>query len=791
MVKKPYKICHSSWRLATVFFLNGALISGVAAAEMNNPGAPASGIINDTTHVPGIDLYLDVTLNGNHVGLAHFGSADGKLYASADTLRQLGFRLPKDTTSAVNLSTLAGVNADYDAHLQTLAMTAPLSTLDLTTNQINQRDAEEVRAASSRGMLLNYQLYTAQQYGTEVNSYTELRAFNSAGVFSSTQLSQYSAQNSNGGQSNEFSRLDTSWRSSFPDKLLAVTLGDTLTSALSWSRQTRIAGIQIGTDYSLQPYLPTTPLPSFLGAATVPSNVELYVNGLKYYNGQVPAGNFELNGMPSVSGAGNAQVVMTDALGRTTTQNFSFYSDQQLLRQGLTSWSAELGVVRKNYGYDSFDYGSAPALSGTWRYGVTNNFTAEMHSEATDGLANGGVSSEWIPGARSGTFSTAVALSSDRGESGGLYSFGYRWSENSFSFAANSQMTAGNYHDVATHYGSPPPALSSNAVVGFGIGPLGNVSLSYLQFRYPQESAIRYASAGWYKTLGERVYLNAGFNQNIDDKSDRSVFLMVSVSLSDRITASTTLQRTGDTTGYQVNASQSLPQDGGWGWNIAANQQSSQNNAQGEVGYLGEYGKVYTGYSSLTDSHYGYAGANGSLVLMGGGLFAAREIDNGFAVVSTDGVAGVPIKLQNNPIGVSNSKGLLLVTPLNSYQKNLLSIDPMNLPANMSVPQVDNYAIPGDRAGTLVNFAIKPIRAAQVVLTDAQGKVIPEGSGVQLNSGQVRSVPVGFDGMVYFDSLEQHNRLQVTTPAGAVCSVEFDYPLKAEGIPQIGPLVCR
>lgn len=55
--------------------------------------------------------------------------------------------------------------------------------------------------------------------------------------------------------------------------------------------------------------------------------------------------------------------------------------------------------------------------------------------------------------------------------------------------------------------------------------------------------------------------------------------------------------------------------------------------------------------------------------MMGGGLFAAREISNGFAVVSTDGIPDVPIKLQNNVIGSSDDNGLLLVTSLNSYQK--------------------------------------------------------------------------------------------------------------------------
>ncbi len=790
MVKKPYRICSYSSRLVKAFLLNGILISSSVAAEVNNYSGPVEGIINDNSHIPGIDLYLDVTLNGNHVGLAHFGFADKKLYASANTLRQLGFRLPTQAAQAVCLNDIARLKIDYDAHQQTLDLNGPLSLLDLATNQLNQQDDDRPSIAESTGVLLNYDLYAAKINGATANSFTELRAFNSAGVFSSTQLTQYSEKSSEINQRNQVNRLDTSWRSSFPDSLLALNIGDTLTSSLSWSRPTRIAGIQIGTDYSLQPNLRTTPLPSFLGSATLPSSVELFVNGMKYYNGQVPSGNFQINTMPSISGAGDAQIITTDALGRTTTQSFSFYNDQQLLRQGLTDWSAELGVVRKNYGYSSFDYGSAPAASGTWRYGVSNSLTLGAHSEATSRLANAGVSSDWIPGSRSGTFSTSVALSNDRGQSGYLYSIGYRWTGGRFSFAASTTATSGNYHDVATHYGTAPPKLNSNAVIGYDTGYFGNVSLSYLQFQYPQESSIRYANASWFKPVTDKVFVSAGFNQNIDTKSDRSVYLMLTVTLSDRITASTTVQRNGNSNGFQANASQSLPSEGGWGWNIAANQQGSQQSGQGELGYQGDYGKVYAGYSNQSASQYGYAGADGSLVWMSGGLFAAREITNGFAVVSTDGVANVPVKLQNNLVGTTNQKGLLLVTPLNSYQKNLLSIDPMDLPANTQISRVDANATPGDRSGAVVHFTIKPIRAAQLVLTDAHGKVIPEGSQVQLTSGRGQSAMVGFDGLVYFDSLEQHNSLQVTTGAGT-CSVQFDYPLKAEGIPQIGPLVCH
>ncbi|MFP5597186.1 fimbria/pilus outer membrane usher protein [Kluyvera sp. 142486] len=751
------------------------------------------GVIADSTPLVGTELYLDVTLNQNPIGLARFGYDHDKLYASADSLRKIGLRIPANTPDPVCLNDLPQLRVQYDANQQTLALMAPLQQLDMATTQVNPDDTPNPDAAASRGLLLNYDLYASQGQAGQNNAsaFSELRAFSSVGVLSSTQISRYTGNSDNVSQNNGMVRLDTSWRTSFPRQAIALNLGDMLTSAVNWSRPTRIAGIQIGTDYSLQPYTPTTPLPSFFGSATLPSSVELYMNGVKYYNGEVPAGNFELNTLPNINGAGEAQVTMTDALGKTTVQSFSFYNDQSLLRQGLSEWSAEVGVVRNNYGYESFDYASTPAFSGTWRHGLSNSLTAGGHAEATESLINAGFSSDWIPGSNSGTISTALAASADAGKNGFLYSVGYRWNNSRFNFSTTTIATAGDYHDVATRYGSPPPSLNQSTVVGYNTESFGSFSVGYLQYRSPGQPTQRYTNANWYQSVSNRVYLTAGLNQNVDRSRDRSIFLVVNVSFDNNINTSTTVQRSNnDQMSYSFNASKTQPSDGGLGWNMVLNQQDNQQGGQGELGYLGRYGKVYGGYSNMSGNQSGYAGANGALVLMGGGLFASQTINNGFAVVSTGGMPNVPVLLQNNPIGTSNDSGLLLVTPLNSYQKNEISINPMDLPANMRIDPVNTVAIPADRSGTMVNFTVKTVRSALIVLKNAQGEVIPEGSSATLNGVQSQSAVVGFDGMVYFDTLDAHNTLNVVTSAGR-CTAQFDYPEKTRDIPQIGPLTCQ
>lgn len=759
------------------------------------PVAPAPHLIADAgdTHLAGLrgsDLYLDLSLNGTSRGLVQLGLRDGDLWASAAVLRELGFVLPAGVSGPVRLNRLPGIQVQYDAGRQSVAITAPLAFLNLPTTVIGASGIRAQAASASPGLLLNYDLYGTQGRGntSSLNAFTELRAFNGSSVLSNTALTQATRGDGSSGWQGHSARLDTTWSRSFPNDLLTLRVGDTLTAALPWSRATRIGGIQLSRNFALQPYRTTAPLPAFLGSATLPSDVELFVNGIRQYSGQVPAGPFQLNTLPNINSTGNAQVVLTDALGRATTLNFSLYNTHQLLAKGLSDWSVDLGVVRKNYGLRSFDYGSDPAASGTWRYGVSDSFTLETHGEATRGLATAGVGGAWQLGPV-GLLSGAVARSSHSAGSGTQLNLGYSWQNQRLNFGVDSTRTRGDYLDVASLYGSAPPTGTGRALVGYSTQNLGSFGLSYLYLRYAGQDATRFASAYWLKSLGRSASLNVSLNQNLDNRRERSVFAGLSWTLDGRTSLSTGVQRDQQRSTFSADAQSPAPSEGGFGWRAGTRLGDSQNGGQAELNYLGRYGRVATGVSVFGDSRYAYANATGGLVFMGGQPFASRRIDDAFAVVSTDGVAGVPVKLENRLIGTTDSKGMLLVVPLNAYQNNQIAIDPMQLPADVRIDRVKTLATPSDRAGTLVRFGITPVRAASILLVGAAGQPLPLGSLVRVNGQGAEPSLVGFDGVVYLDTLEAQNVLTVDTPAGG-CRVSFDYRKDGEGIPEIGPLRC-
>jgi outer membrane usher protein len=113
----------------------------------------------------------------------------------------------------------------------------------------------------------------------------------------------------------------------------------------------------------------------------------------------------------------------------------------------------------------------------------------------------------------------------------------------------------------------------------------------------------------------------------------------------------------------------------------------------------------------------------------------------------------------------------------------------MQLPADVRLDRTEVLFTPSDRAGALVRFGITPVRAASVTLVDGAGQPLPLGSRVRVNGQAGDGVPVGYDGLVYLDTLSDDNVLSVQTPQ-TTCTARFAWRRPASGVAQVGPLAC-
>ncbi|HEY0973297.1 MAG TPA: fimbria/pilus outer membrane usher protein [Solimonas sp.] len=781
---------HRPW---SALLASGALL---ASAALANPASDLAAL-NQSVNLallqgPGTadsaqDLYLEVFLNDVPTRrIMHVAqTADGRLLAWPEHLAIIGLRLDGLATDRyLDLATLPDVDAHYDSLNQRLEFNAKGSRLNLRRQTLNTRLTPHWPATRSPGLLLNYDLYGQIADDSEsLAAATELRAFGPYGVFDTTGLSRFG-----GGDSAAYIRLDTAWTWSSPEALWSLQLGDFISGSLSWSRPTRMGGLQWRRDFGLQPGLITEPLPQFFGEAALPSSLELYVNGVRQYRGEVLPGPFQVNAVPSVSGAGRAQIVLTDALGRSQILDFGFYNPNRLLRGGLSDYAVEFGAVRQRYGIDSFAYRDTPAASGSLRYGLSDTLTLETHAEAGEQLALAGGGGALGLGL-AGIVSAAYARSERDGASGGQTSLGYTWSAHAFTADYSLVRADGTYRDLASLDGRAPPRRSERGLLAYSFGRAGNVSLHYSRLDTVEDGRFRSIGANYSVGLWESASLLLGGARELDERPGTSVFVGLSMTFDRHLSAGLAADRNRDRDSVSASLGRALPIDGGWGWNLRTQQQSRASLYQADAAYRGSRGQISAGLSHLDGNDAAYLGASGGLVWMDRAVFAARRIDDAFALVSTDGIAGVPVLLENRRIGTTDTGGHYLLTGLNAWQPNQVSIEPLHLPPQIQVTRTQIAAIPADRSGVALDFGLREVRSALLILHDAQGQPLPLGSRVHRETHDPDGAQVGYDGQVYLEDLRPHNRLVVDAAQGT-CTLGFDYPYEAGGIPVIGPLRC-
>ena len=766
------------------------LPAALAAAAAVGPAGAAALLAGNAPDIEGEPLYLEVTINHARTPvLAAFVLRDRRFFASAVTLRLLGFRIGEEDRPWA-LDEIPGAVVRYDEAAQRLDIDAPLAQMALPVTVLNRpEDATPVAADSPPGLLANYDLYASRRQGDDnLVASVDTRLFGLGdGVLDNTAVLRATRADGTRGWRGDSVRLDTRWTVSFPSSAVELTLGDTYSGFLDWTRPLRLGGITVGRNFALQPYRITAPLPTFLGEATVPSSVELYVNGLRQYGGELPPGPFQLSAVPGLDGTGMARIVVTDAFGRTRAVDMPFYATQRLLAKGLSDWSLSVGTVREDYGLRSFEYASDLVGSGTLRYGVNDRFTFEGHAEGTAGVTVAGAGGVWLLG-RGGVLGASVAGSTATAGTGTQTAVSYQWNNGRFNVAIDRQHASGDYRDVASRYGPLPARTSQRVLVGHTSRPLGSLSLTYVKLDPAQGTTSRYAGAFWSRSFGGGWAAYFSFNQNLDDHRDRNATLGVSIAL-DGVHASTAWQRNGTRDSGVADVSRPVPGDGGFGWRVQARGGDTGGGGLAEAAWINDAGRFGLGVASDDGHGAAYASAAGALVLMDGHAFTARRIDDAFAIVSTDGVANVPVRLENRTIGHTGTDGTLLVTPLNAWQRNKLSIDALALPANLHIGEVDQTATPRTRAGVRVHFELAPLRSAVLVLQDAAGRPLPVGSTVRADGPDGDEAMVGRDGETYLEALQPQNALRVQTPDGA-CRVTFDAPATDAVIPRIGPLTC-
>ncbi len=749
-----------------------------------------------------VELQLEVKVNGYPLNLiASFSQlADGKLASPRSELAELGIAAPGEGADdeLITLATIPGLSYVYDDLNQTVELEVA-NTSRIAKTVDTGRQGEAVAASSGNGLAVNYSAYAAASYNIEdalaglnggslsldARAFSNFGVIQQTGIVGTTTFADMTAL-----------RLDTSW--SYPDekRLLTYGLGDIVSGGLGWTRPIRMGGAQVRRNFNLRPDLITRPLPQIEGTAAVPSTLDVYINGVKSYSSQVQEGPFRIDSIPVYTSNGTARVVLTDSTGRETATESEFYSAPELLKTDLYDFSAQAGVVRRDYGMESFGYADQPVFVGSMRYGISDFVNGEAHAEISQDLLMGGIGAAYYAG-DFGMFNAALAGSLHDGDTGFL-AFG-SWETEFGDFGLNLSTTRafGDFMDLAA-----VTAVSPDGKVNSGIpqaldrialnynmrGIKAGVGLSFIHRLSGNGDRSLILGGGYSQSFAGGISVYANVFADFGDTEDYGATIGFSMPLGETMNGSATAY--AGQSSISAVAEVSKPHSGeplSTTWRVAHSEgKDRMTMASGQV----RLSKAsISGFAAHQD---GKARANvvaeGSMVAAGGGLMLGPTIYDSFAVVDA-GAPDIMVQHENRDIGKTGGNGKLLVANLQSHHKNKLAINVDDLPLNAGFAETEVVVVPRAMSGVVVEFGISTDQtAALVVLTDAEGNFIPESSEVTLE-GSAEPFLVGYDGEVYLTGVAARNAIAVKH-GGKECHASFAFEGKSGDQSRIGPLKC-
>lgn len=827
----------------------GRLASRATSDDL--PAPPAPGSASADAH-----LWLEIVLNGEATGeTVPVHRKAGQFLLQADVVQRLGVQLPTSCAGAATVLAIdrcQSVEVRYDSHAQTLHIDVPPAWLPIQRIG-SSRQEPVVLAPPVLAAVLDYDVWVNEPWRTErrAAAWLHQRLIRGAQVLSNSGLYRY--QGRSPGASNAavvrharpdsgdgYLRYDTSWQLVDEAHALTYTLGDAISGALPWSTPVRMAGVSVARDFAVRPDIVTYPLPNFAGQAAVPSAVEVLIDGSRAFSGALRPGPFAVAGAPFIGGAGDATIVTTDVLGRRTETSLPFYVATTLLQPGLSDYSLTLGALRRDYGIRSFAYGKM-AGSVSMRYGISERLTAEWHAEGGQGmvlagvgaatrLARAGVVDVAIAGSylkrdsprdRRATRSVAMGDAAPRNASyGRQWALGYQFASRLANFTARGTWRDAAFADLASYdrprhhqFQRARRSLQLSAALNLPRAA-GTLGIAYFDLKQPRGPAARVANLSYSRALlgasSLFVSLNRFFGQ-------RGTLLQAVVNLpiyqrdaaSEDALASTNLAAalTHTPSGRLVSRLQAMRNPrlaGGLGYTLGFTAGAPRYREAG-VSWRTPYFEARAGAdgeAGKRSSWRNWSGLSGSLVAIGGAAFATNRIDDAFAVVDTNGYGGIPVRYENQLVGTTNRRGYLLVPSVAAYYSAKYEIEPLGLPADIRVDEVERRLAVRRRGGARVHFDLQHIEAAQfqvaLKLRDAKAKGgaraashwLPPGSTLQLRESSQRT-RVGWDGLVYLEGVRAVNRFDAQLPDGRRCAGVFSVDLSQPGLHRLAPMSCE
>lgn len=580
-------------------------------------------------------------------------------------------------------------------------------------------------------------------------------------------------------------------------------------------------GVQLASDDRMRPDSQRGFAPDIRGVAETNARIRVKQGENVIYETTVAPGPFEINDLFNTGYAGDLTVEITEADGRVKSFLVPYASISQLVRPGISRYSATAGQYHDKTLDREPNFGQ-----GTYQYGLNNVMTAYTGGIIANSYqaAQGGLAFSTPLGALAAdvTQSHASDLPTDRyGIKTDMSGQSYRLTYSKLLEATSTNMTIAAYRFNSENYLS----LQDYAQVWGRLDeqyqldrqrnrfqltlnqPVGDRSSLYFsgskQNYWNRSDTDTSFQAGYSTGFGwGTVNLAASrtsvgksgsnsrneWNDNLSSGDYENTY-MLSVNIPIGMDSGNPLSLTTNVnvTDNKNNSVQStLSGTTGEERQLSYAVYGSGDKSDGDRKYNGganlTYNSPYAIYNANASGGDGYkqagVGARGSIVVHPGGINFSQNQGETLAVLEAKGAEGAAV---NANVGAKvASNGYAVVGGLTPYRQNDIEIDPKGTSRDVELQVTSQSVAP--RFGSIVMLKYPTVSGAPVLMTVKRddGEVIPLGAEVLDAKGNSLSM-VGQGGRIFLRGLEPKGELLVKwgEGSGQRCQISYQLPASA------------
>jgi outer membrane usher protein len=748
-VRRPFRFL-SNWPAGVL------LLAGIVSVSFMHTAACAAETI-----------ILSVSLNAVSYGeLFLKRNEDGSLLILSEDLRRMGVKTDSvattriDKESYVSLKELQGVTASLDEKLLLLNLRAGAAWINLPNllRDFSPPSGSYIPSSDTTAFL-NYRVDYGNGDDAASGSWSSvgeigLRRGNllllGDGFYQRIQNRQQAV------------RLMTSLSWDRPATISRWVAGDINATAGEPSGPVIMGGLGYASAFSMAPGLNTYPLGEFGGVATLPSEADIYVNGILVRREHLTPGDYRFQNLPVSNGANNVEIVMRDSFGNETRNITRFYLSERLLKAGLHDYSYNIGFTRLDFGSESNRYGR-PLMVARHTFGLSDHLTLGAGAEADGGLVN------LIPRVvlglgQAGVLTLLGGESHDAGRGfGTTLGAGYQFQSRYMNYQLSLRHNSREYRTLANRQANDTARLNIGTGIGMGTPSFGTVGLNGSFFETYAGQLKRSLGVSYSRSLSKKIQFSASLNNSWGTSSEISFFAGLIFFHDNDMTASATLQTSQGTNMETLSLQKSLPSGEGTGYQLTVERERARDEtffrANPYLQFNGPYGSYTADLRGQLDERNGRTtnsyqiSAAGALVYAGGHLGLSRPVSGGFAVVQVEGLADVRVMLDNQEVARTNAYGMAYIPSLRSYQENLIAFDDTRIGAEYLIKRYSAIVTPGLFGGECIYFPVARIQSYGGRLLGENGSPLEYARIALLGLEQEFSFTTFSGGEFYFENM--------------------------------------